>query len=231
MTVTASFLQGASDASNLTTYTFATQNLGTAAGGRYIAVGIGARGTNSGLTISTVTIAGVSATETIQVTNSASSNNVSGIYIAAVPTGTTGDVVVTFSVGVLRCAIQMYRLVGIDSITASDTGTSTALDPTTSIDVPAGGVAIGAANCSNATTATWTGITEDYDSQTEAWTGSSAFNTFASVQTGLTVTCEFVGPSNSAGVFASWGEAATGTTYPQLERELRGVNRGVYTGR
>lgn len=197
------YVAGATSAADLTTYTFAAQPLGAAAADRYIVVGVQRR---PAATVSAVTVGGVSATQVVTATNS---DNAVSLWIAAVPTGTTGDVVVTLSTGVLRCAIQVYRLTGIASpvpyhtVTGSGTGTASG-----ALNIPAGGVAIGCAVQGTTTTAaTWAGLTEDYDAQVEVITASSASGTFASPQTGLTVSCTFGGGA-AAIVAASWSPSA-----------------------
>lgn len=212
MAAAATFLQAATSASDLTTYTFSGQNLGAADAGRYIVVGVQARGTATPLALSSVTVGGVSATIVAQQANSA---NIAALVIAAVPTGTTGDIVVTFSVVVLRCAIQAYRVLGIDSATASDTGASTAADPTTSLDIPAEGVAIGACMSGGVDMrVTWTGLTEDYDATTESFlSATSAHDEFVTAQTGLTITADFATSGQSCGVFASWAPADSGESF------------------
>lgn len=213
-----SFLQSATDTANATTYTFSSQNLGTADADRYIAVGIVARGT-SPVTVSSATIGGVSATISVQTTNTTPGYNIAAIIIAAVPSGTTGDIVVTFSAGVLRCGIAAYRLVGIDSITPADTGTSVANAPTTSLDIAANGVGIGMAMTQASTTTTWTGLTEDSDFTPESVITASSASLFpGTTQTGLTCTGTFSAPNASAGVFASWNPAAVAAGHPAMRR-------------
>lgn len=237
-----SYLQTDTSTSDLTTYTFSSQNLGTADAGRYIVVCVSARNTAGSLTVSSVSVGGVSASSITQITNSGSNHNVAAIAICAVPSGTTGDIVVTFAAGALRCVVNAYRLVDIDSATPSDTVTSIANDPTGALDVPAGGAAIGVSNSGTGATATsWTGITEDYDAVTESMEVSSAHDLFVSEQSGLTILADITSPSNSAGVFASWAPAgappaggnvpylATGFGYTGIANH--GTSRGFsYTG-
>lgn len=204
-----SFLQANSSTADLTTYTFSGENLGTAAADRYIIVVVKSRDSGSGAkSISSVTIGGVTASIIIQKQNNASNSSLAGIAIAAVPTGTTGDVVVTFSEGMLRCAIGLYRATGITPIPA-DFGSSTATNPTYAIDVPAGGFAIGGVANSNGNdgSAVWTGLTERYDSVIEAvMLSTGASDEFAAAQTNLTVTATLSGTNTEpVGVFASWG--------------------------
>lgn len=179
-----SFLQGATDASDLTTYTFAAQNLGAAAGGRHIIVCAQGRRTGTSATISSITVDGAPATIVDQVTNTATNTAVCGIAIVALPSGTSGDIVVTFSSGMIRCAIQVYRATGINA-TAYDTATSTTGDPSVALDVP-NGFAVGSGLTAASTTAVWTGLTEDYDVTIEGFSTATS----ASLETSPPPNCK-----------------------------------------
>jgi hypothetical protein len=222
MAASRTFLQFASDTSDATTYTFASQNLGAADSGRYIIAVVHCRSTSSA-TLSSASIAGVSATIVVQNNTIGVTRNVSAIIIAAVPSGTTGDVVITFSSGALRCGIQLYRVLGIDGLAASDSDSSTAAAPSVSIDIPEGGIAIaGASSASGSATCTWTNLDEDSDSIIESlFAVTSASNEFATLQTGLTITATFTASSGPVGVFASWGPAATGGAVPVFVNHYR----------
>lgn len=208
------FLQATNDTSDSTTYTFASQNLGTAATDRVIVVGIGARKAGAATTISSVTIGGVSAT-IIQVSNSDTNSDIAGIAYATVPTGTTGDIVVTFGSGMVRCAIQAYRAVGLASTTPYDSGTSTASDPTFNLDIPVG-FAVATALSNSESSCTWTGLTEDHDNTLETYvTVTSASDEFVSEETGRTITADFATSGTTpVGVFAAWEYAAGSSTTP-----------------
>lgn len=219
--MTFAFLQQATSTADSSSYTFASQNLGAADAARYIIVGIQCRRTLNTNTISSVTVGGVTAS--LVVTADRGNQSKCAIYIAAVPTGTTGDVVVTFSGTANRCGIALWSAVGISSATASDTDSSiTGTAPTMSIDVPAGGFAV-AVGCENAlTTATWTGLTERSDTQAEI-TMTSASDEFASAQTGLSVTITFASTvADEIGVIASWAPAAS-TKKPPIWHLIGGV--------
>lgn len=204
------FLQAASSSTDTDTYTFSSQNLGTAAADRYIFVGVTSRSSGTTNTINSVTVGGVTATQVELQRTVTTVVNMAGLYIAAVPTGTTGDVVVTFNATTLRCGIGMWGATGLASATATDSDVSSANAPTYAIDVVAGGFAIGVAygadnNAPGATT--WTGITEDYDGVSEGTNvNTGASDTFETTQTNLTITATFSDPDSgvSAGVFASW---------------------------
>ena len=201
-----SFLQSIQDASNADSYTFSNQSLGDAASNRYIIVTVYCRRAETTPTsISGITVGGVSATVVVSQQHIATNQLLVAIAIAAVPTGTTGDVVVTFSQSQNRCVIGMYRVTGLNSATAHDTASSTA-DPTTgNLDIPAGGVAVAMSAHGFAETASWTNLDEDFDIEIESTTCSGASKKFNEQQTGLTITCTWSGTAaEPAGVFASW---------------------------
>jgi len=214
--VAVSYLTTASDTSDQTTYngvSFQGLTFGAADAARYIVVGIGARA-NSARSISSVTIGGVAATHVCTANDTSAGADIASLYIAAVPTGTTGDVVVTFSGAMLRCQIGLWRMTGISSATPNATMTDNTISAgvlTGTINCPANGAIIGAAwgAGSGSQTATWAGITEVYDGQPETTSNNAtgAHATFFAAQTGLTVSATIGGTSPSSGglAVASWG--------------------------
>jgi len=203
--ITLAFQEADNSTSNLTTYTFSGKALGTAASNRQIVVLVSGHGT-SNTTVSTVTVGGVSATELVYA-QQATGTQIKAIWIASVPTGTTGDVVVTFAAGKGSCGIGVYALYGASSSAhATQTDTTYSTDTVSvSIDVPAGGVcfAIGTGTAIDAST-TWTGLTEDYDAVEESGnrhTGAS--DLFASAQTGLTVSAQVANVGGGTGCLAA----------------------------
>lgn len=180
-----------------TTYTFSSQSIGTAAANRYVVVGITAYTLSSSTSISSVTIGGVSATQLAQAYSGGVNEDLSALYIAAVPTGTTADVVITFSTAPYRCGIGVYRVIDLLSSTPTNTYTasSTSNPLSVSADISAGGVAIavaGMVNSGAAGTYTWAGLTERYDATVGfAATHSGASADFASAQTGLTISSTY----------------------------------------
>ncbi len=203
------FLQATSDSANATIYTFATQNIGVAAGDRYIVAAIIGRKSGASTTISTVTIGGVSAAIT-QVTNAPANTNVAALAIAAVPTGTTASVVVTFGAAMVRAGLALYRLDNLASATPFHTQTSTAAPLAGTLNIPYG-CAIGVGTTATTGSCTWGGLGEDYDSVVEVancFTGAST----ALVTTGpaQSITATFTSTLESAGVFASWAFTRTG---------------------
>lgn len=211
MAATRTFLQTAVSTTSASTYTFSSQNFGTESADRYIvAAAVGRSDDATGtITLDSVSIGGEAATLSVNHRNTGGSNiTFAAFAIAHVPTGTTGDVVVTFSGAILRCGIALYSATSVDP-TPTDTGVSSANDPTTSLDVAAGGIAFATGYTSQASAAdSVAGVTEDYDtivSANSSFVGGS--DEFATLQTGLTVTIDFATPLSSAGVFVSYPEA------------------------
>lgn len=160
------------------TYTWTAANIGTADSTRQIIVGITARDT-IGITgtISSVTVQGITATNIVSVASGApSSGLVTGLWVASVPTGTTGDIVVTFGSTKTRAGICIYRLVG-STATASTQGSDIVnlTTPTKTFTEPSGGAAIMiASGVGGATASTVSNLTADVNTTI---TGS-AFQTF-----------------------------------------------------
>lgn len=195
-----------------TTYTFTSKDIGTAATGRRIIVGVIGSGAAS-RTISSVTVGGNAATAINFVEGSGTGAFLqSAIYIIQVDAGTTATVVVTFSAGNNRCSVGIWAAYDLQSSTATATGTSVANPQTASLNISAGGIAIGVANGfdNNALTGySWTNLTENFDglfaSNQIAHSGASA--AFVTAQTSLALTATPQGaPSfdTGAAVFAAF---------------------------
>lgn len=205
------YVTNVSDATDQTTYTFAGTSIGAASNDRVIVVTIGSR-SNSARTISAVTIAGVTATNIATANNTGGGAEIAAIYAAAVPTGTTGSIVVTFSGAMLRIGVGVFTLTGKPSVTAfaTSTVTPTGSSPTTTISSPINGaiVAVNFANSSGTASTVWTGLTERYDINPEtASSGTSgASSTFTAAQNSLTVTATVTSVTvQQAMAVASWG--------------------------
>lgn len=206
------FLQAATpDTTDTDTYTFSSQNLGTAAADRYIIVAAAGRTVSTDLNISSITVGGVTAT-VVQSAQSAVGDNDLTIAIAAVPTGTTGDVVVTYNTTSLRCQICLWRATGLASATPTDTdqddGEPGTHDPSVSLTVP-NGFAVGIVSNDASTSVTWSGLTNKrYDDTLEGgfYTVSMADVATTTGVSPLAITGNFAAPStdDSAGAFASW---------------------------
>lgn len=133
---------------NLSVYTFPNQSFGAAHANRLIIVGLAFR-SGTAVTVSSVTIGGVAATVDVEARNT--SNGVSSAVIchAAVPTGATGDVVLTLSAAAVRAGCVTYRTTRYAAAIPTKTGTATNSTPpgamSPSLSAPDTGFAIGAA--------------------------------------------------------------------------------------
>jgi hypothetical protein len=211
-----SHVSNAVDAVNRTTYTFSSQALGAAAADRRIVVVAGGGGGSIGTT-SAVTVGGVSATQVAEYTDG---TNISAIWWAEVPTGTTGDVVVTFSVTKGDCGIVCYRLTGADTVLSTattGTGTSSPESFSGTVGTPNNAVVVAGvfwAGTDQVTT-TWTGdVTEDVDQVVEdAALADKMQSTASTTSSGTTViaTCTpSASTSQEAMTVASFGSSAYG---------------------
>lgn len=196
---------------DLTTYTFSSQPLGDADSNRIIIVCATSRSSNgTARTLNSASIGGVSATINTQTTYSGNTN---AIFSALVPTGTTGDIVLTWSSTLGNCDITVYKSNSLASTTAYDTLTASNADPLTgTIDIPAGGVCVGIAKSDiTGTSAVWTNLNEDYDgSDTATNSMTSASMNFVSEATGLIISCDYVSSARPVMVVASFSPVTGG---------------------
>lgn len=204
---TVAFTDNEAQESPLSTFTFPDMAIGAVAGGRHVLVAISGRSGNTSTNITSVTIGGITATSVIRAFRggSGSGENLTAIYIAPVPTGTTATIVVNFNVAFARASVSVYRVVGLMSATATATGNSTATNPTASLNISAGGFAVGSCYSESMTSFTWTNLTESVDSTTNfnnTYTAAAA--NFAAAQTGLALTCTPASSLAPAGVFAAF---------------------------
>lgn len=204
---TVSFTDNEAQESVLSTFTFSNKSIGAAAGGRHVLVAISGRSGSTSTDITSVTIGGVTATSVIRIFNagSGSGENVTAIYMAPLLTGTTASIVVTFNVAFARASVSVYRVVGLTSATATATGSSTASNPTASLNISAGGFAVGSCYSQSTSSFTWTNLTESVDSTTNFTnTYTAAAANFAAAQTSLALTCTPASGTAPVGVFAAF---------------------------
>ncbi len=204
-------------ASTLTTYTFSTCAFGAAAADRIIVVGVcGQDGASAG--VSSMTIGGVAATEIVESVASVGGNAVNtALYYAAVPTGTTGDVVVTFGGNQSAAAVGVWAVLnssGTPSASASNARNDGNPNATT-INCPANGAILGYAGLtqsgSDPTSATWTNLTESLDQTVgagERLLQTGADDEFATAQTALSITTTPSGAGASVLLLVSFGPVA-----------------------
>jgi hypothetical protein len=106
-----SYIGNNSQTSSATSHTFSAQSIGAAATGRRVVVAFSCYSASSG-TLSSATIAGVSATIVVQGTGT---TTIAGLIIAQVDSGTTGDLVLNWSSSNQNVAIAVYRVVDLSA--------------------------------------------------------------------------------------------------------------------
>lgn len=182
-----------------TVYTFSAADISTAAADRKIVVGIQAN--DGGNTVSSVTVGGISASLVIALDDG---NSRTELWQADVPTGTTADIVVTFSGGANACDIGVWAVYGA-AAAAHHTASSSANPPSANLNIPANGVAIGVARENGSgVLSTWTNLTERFDRTS----GTGASDAFVAAETGRTITCTpAAGGAEMPMVLASWAPA------------------------
>lgn len=139
--------------------------------------------------ITGVTIGGVSATRIGTVARSNNANDhICEFWVAAVPTGTTADVVITFTGSIYRWATSLFKVLGYSSVYNSNTGsTSSNTAVSATINGRANGCIIACVTNNGSNTYTWTNLTEAVDA-TYGNTYSAASDNFSTAQTGLSIT-------------------------------------------
>jgi len=189
------FVTSVTTSANNTTYTFSAVNIGTAASDRFVVATVHGHHASS-IVMTSATIGGVAATILAQ-------NYATTIIMAYVPTGTTADVVVTFSGLEGRCSISIYSLTGRSLDYVVDAKTSqftTAAGSVTIVPTHTDCVVVAASTFESSSSVTWTNATEAFDALSESGTVHSSAYVSTAVSSNLTVTC--TGSANLATIVA-----------------------------
>lgn len=168
------YLGSYADTGNLSVYTFSSKELGGATADRkiYCSIGTGA----ATPVFNSVTIGGVASDRLVQ------QSSTTGIawFVAEVPTGNTGDIVITLSAAQSRCAISLYATYA-STFAPHHTNAGSAAASVTLSDNPVNidGYAVCSSYDSSTGTndITWSGVdarTLSYDSDVEATTHLSS---------------------------------------------------------
>jgi len=198
------FTASAVDATDLTTYTFASQALGDPNFYRRIAVCITARNAGGSSAVSSVTVAGISATKAVGFLAQGNTNTVE-IWVADVPSAVTATVVVTFGGAESRCGIGLFAIYYAGRSTPFATATQINDNTATSLAVPGDGIAIGCAIDVGGSTCTWTNLTEAYDQVVEGTVSHSGACAEFHDGGAKSLTWDWSAASIPSGVYASWG--------------------------
>lgn len=215
VTFSAAWVSHAEDIVGGTTITYSALSFGVADVNRVIVVQICNRATATGATVASVTIGGISAT---QVSGALADTGGAGLFAtdiwqATVPTGTSGNVVVTYTNSSTRSAVDLYRIVtatktATAAVSAQNAATAAGLT-SPSITVPVGGVAIsmfGSRGPGTANDVTWTNATKDFTAiQFGASATASAATTTASGSTTVSGAIVASGSTAVALSVAAWG--------------------------
>lgn len=182
---TSTYVTYVSNAANQTTYTFTATSIGTASADRRVIVAFGASDGTAGKTDSTVTIGGITATKLVGAYYVGTTTRMAAMYMASVPTGTTADIVVTYSGQMSRMGMSVFSATGVQSATPRDSvsaqGDASGTLFSANLSGPNGGFIVGFLFIQDeATSITWSGITERHENALEAVAKlSSASDNFA----------------------------------------------------
>jgi len=189
-----SYLDGAVNSANASTYTFTSLDCGAADPDRKVVICVmTSSGGGSGDPTSVEIDNGGSPISFTKLIYQDGSACAASIWIGAVPAGTLYDVTVTFSGNESSCGISAYRLINYSS-TPYDTVAYAGADPATgSIDATDSGVFIAASSISALSSFTWTNVTENFEDLGDTVGISSASRSFVSASAGVSITADTFG--------------------------------------
>mgnify|MGYP001289242682 CR=1 FL=1 len=194
-----------SSSAGLSTYTFAGQSLGPEHPSRIIVVAA-VQAAGATRTLSSGSIAGVSVLTALAITKGGNTVNPTvGLYYASVPTGLTGDIVLSFSAGCSSCDIAVFSLLAFSSATpvATKNGGTNSGTQDLSVNTLDDGVVIGVSG-NGAGAVGWTNLTEIFDSTHDSM-GHAVAWTPTLVGAATPYVCNVTGQSaNARSLSASW---------------------------
>ncbi len=202
-----SYLGNAVNGNNTDIYTF-SMSFGSESTDRYLISVVSC--TLGSSIIGSVKIGGITATEVSSLTNGSVSSK---IHIAAVPTGTSGNVVISSGAAMYGCGVALYRATGLNSATAYDNKTSTASPGSVTIGIAHPGFVIAgtSAGAANFTT-TWSGTSNDYDANIDTFQPLHFSGGYAQISSPTTVTATRTNNTSPVMVSASWQYTYTAST-------------------
>ena len=175
--VTGGYRNAYSDLNNgLTTYTLSSVDIGSAAANRYIVIGVSRNLVATAGKATAVNLNGtISCTKLVDDHGSSTTAISLWVTSAAVTSGATATVNVTFGDISGHCGIWVYAFYGIDPASYVTSYSASGSSPSLSLNTLAGGCAVGMVfNYGFGTpTTSWTGLTENYDAVVESPTAVS----------------------------------------------------------
>ena len=145
-------------------YSFTGVDIGPWTPDRYVVVGVGsiANGASS-LAITALTVGGVAATVLRSQTDGNASTSFAALTISSGSTTSTATIDVTVNSCASRMGISVWAVYGVSSTTPSTSNGTSASPGTFALNVTLGSVGAAIAYNNQGGTATWTGVTEDFD--------------------------------------------------------------------
>lgn len=206
------FIGFTEDATDLTTYSFASAAIGVADATRRVVVVVHWGESASTRSLSSATIGGVAAT--IHAQTSGVTRGVA-IISALVPTGTTATIALTFSGAMQRAAIGVYRAINETSASPTATATDTTFTGAVldvNVNVPVNGWVVAGTTDNGVAgrTHAWVGVTKQYDTTSGEAAGiiySGGHDTGLAAATPRTVNTTVSNATGISGaaVAMSWG--------------------------
>lgn len=214
MAVAIAFGSQGSAASSSSVATISSLTFNAEASDRIIAAAIAIEAT---VTITAVTIGGVTAAQRGSAINTSGTDHLAEIWTAEVPTGTSGSVVVTVSTGDTTVSVATFSITGADATpTDSDTAVNSSADISiTALTIATDGAGITCwCNSTGGSACAWTGASESHDTDI----GGTFRHSSAIVTTVGTNTITADGNTAAqALVGVAWGPAAGGPTTTAVE--------------
>lgn len=188
-----------------TSQVFANMAIGTANTGRYVLVPVSWQGASTGVVLQDIVIAGITATLIVTGGFDAAARN-TRMYMAQIPGGTTASITATFNVPPASCNLATLAVSGLIAASANATAASTAAAPTGTLSCAQFGAMVGCAyaGAGSPPSASWGGITEDFDANNGNQDFTVAHTNFSTIQTNLALTCTFSTTTGSSGCFVSF---------------------------
>ena len=170
----------------------AVLSIGAASGDRVVVIGVGAYSNGNALSVSGVTVGGVSAASVVQAETGNSA--LAAIFALGVPAGTSTAIVATMNVAASQGAFAIYTLLGMNGVAtfARSNSTGGVQTLTTTVQAPPNGSVLGVsffATNALTSTITWTGPTLDSTISTAAGTISVAHMNFANRAQAVQAAC------------------------------------------
>lgn len=181
------------------TYTFSNVNIG---GPGLIVFGISAEASTSAYSLNSLTVNGNSATQVTNTTFFGGNYATSAIFQNVVASGTTANLVITFSGTVQRTRISVWRVQNYSNATSISSNTATAASGTglsvTLTSMQVGSAVIGIYTTGTAVSHTWTNLTEKFDSTIAGSSGGADTQASGAVNIILSSSNLLVRTSNSS---------------------------------